>query len=421
MATLSALVAETTTIKNTLTTCHTKLKTNLTNKGVSVSSTDKLSTLVDKVSTISQSNNKYSLCINVYTQTTRPTAKNVGDIWINTTKKLNVIFSNKQPSSPKENDLWLETLNLNCNLTIDSSINSTLGVSSSKTYTINLLTNAMGSTSGLYALFKNSSSAIYGNYGSANLYTNGSWQNTEVNYWTGSEWLLTLPAKLYIIQGGRFANTDLFGKFHSGVASYISQGTYVKFTVQDNSGFGKLSFTFDNTVSLDAYTSVTTTFLHNTNGVSGSINLLQSGTKLGYTASPPTSAQQAVAWSGTVSSSMRTVTNNIKLKSGGYYFGLYLYSYDPTYFYIKDMYLSRNVSNTYSETFDGTSVALTEEEKLQTQLMLEKGKRLKEIYFKSLGYNEEEIKIINENQLEVNEYFRLNGNNVIQSLEITDK
>ena len=53
--------------------------------------------------------------------------------------------------------------------------------------------------------------------------------------------------------------------------------------------------------------------------------------------------------------------------------------------------------------------------------MLEKGKRLKEIYFKSLGYNEEEIKIINENQLEVNEYFRLNGNNVIQSLEITDK
>lgn len=52
MATLSQLVAETTTIKNNLTTCHTNLKTKLQNKGVSVVSTDKMSTLINKIDSI---------------------------------------------------------------------------------------------------------------------------------------------------------------------------------------------------------------------------------------------------------------------------------------------------------------------------------------------------------------------------------
>lgn len=49
MATLKNLVDETTNIKNELKTCHTNLVNNLSAKGVSVSSGDKLGDLVDKV------------------------------------------------------------------------------------------------------------------------------------------------------------------------------------------------------------------------------------------------------------------------------------------------------------------------------------------------------------------------------------
>lgn len=49
MATLKNLVNETTNIKDELITCHTNLKNNLVDKGISVSSSDKLATLVDKV------------------------------------------------------------------------------------------------------------------------------------------------------------------------------------------------------------------------------------------------------------------------------------------------------------------------------------------------------------------------------------
>ena len=54
MATLKNLVDETTNIKNELKTCHTNLKNNLVEKGVEISSRDKLSTLVDKVGEIKQ-------------------------------------------------------------------------------------------------------------------------------------------------------------------------------------------------------------------------------------------------------------------------------------------------------------------------------------------------------------------------------
>lgn len=53
MATLSSLVAETTTIKNNLTNCHTNLKNILKEKGVSVSSSDKMTDLIKKVKSIS--------------------------------------------------------------------------------------------------------------------------------------------------------------------------------------------------------------------------------------------------------------------------------------------------------------------------------------------------------------------------------
>ena len=52
MATLKNLVDETTNIKNELKTCHTNLKNNLIDKGVDVSSGDKLSALVDKIKNI---------------------------------------------------------------------------------------------------------------------------------------------------------------------------------------------------------------------------------------------------------------------------------------------------------------------------------------------------------------------------------
>ena len=52
MATLKNLVDETTKIKNELKTCHTNLKNNLSAKGISVLSTDKMSSLVSKVKDI---------------------------------------------------------------------------------------------------------------------------------------------------------------------------------------------------------------------------------------------------------------------------------------------------------------------------------------------------------------------------------
>ena len=49
MATLKSLVDETTNIKNELKTCHSNLSSALTEKGVEVSSEDKMSSLIDKV------------------------------------------------------------------------------------------------------------------------------------------------------------------------------------------------------------------------------------------------------------------------------------------------------------------------------------------------------------------------------------
>ena len=57
MATLKNLVDETTNIKNELKTCYANLVTNLVEKGVDVSSGDKLSALVDKIPNIKQSYN----------------------------------------------------------------------------------------------------------------------------------------------------------------------------------------------------------------------------------------------------------------------------------------------------------------------------------------------------------------------------
>ena len=52
MTTLKSLVDETTKIKNELRTCHANLKNNLASKNVSISNTDKLSNLIDKITNI---------------------------------------------------------------------------------------------------------------------------------------------------------------------------------------------------------------------------------------------------------------------------------------------------------------------------------------------------------------------------------
>lgn len=52
MSTLKQLVDETTNIKNELKTCHANLKTNLIDKGVECSNTDKLLSLANKVGEI---------------------------------------------------------------------------------------------------------------------------------------------------------------------------------------------------------------------------------------------------------------------------------------------------------------------------------------------------------------------------------
>lgn len=52
MTTLKQLVDETTNIKNDIVTCHSRLRTNLSNKNVSSLQTDKLPVLIDKVNLI---------------------------------------------------------------------------------------------------------------------------------------------------------------------------------------------------------------------------------------------------------------------------------------------------------------------------------------------------------------------------------
>ena len=105
MATLSSLVAETTTIKNTLTTCHTKLKTKLTNKGVSVSSTDKLSTLIDKIDKID--NLSSATGDNVIAATTLPSTGKDGQICIVTEVAHGTIYVSGEKPTLQNNDIWI--------------------------------------------------------------------------------------------------------------------------------------------------------------------------------------------------------------------------------------------------------------------------------------------------------------------------
>ena len=53
MATLKELVNEVATIKNELKTCHTNLKNNLASKGVTIASSDKIASLINKIPSIS--------------------------------------------------------------------------------------------------------------------------------------------------------------------------------------------------------------------------------------------------------------------------------------------------------------------------------------------------------------------------------
>ena len=55
MATLKSLVDETSNIKNELKTCHTNLKNNLSAKGIGVSSSDKIPSLINKINDITLS------------------------------------------------------------------------------------------------------------------------------------------------------------------------------------------------------------------------------------------------------------------------------------------------------------------------------------------------------------------------------
>ena len=103
MATLSALVAETTTIKNTLTTCHTNLKTKLTNKGVSVSSTDKLSTLINKIDNLSSATGD-----NVIAATKLPSTGKDGQICIVTEVAHGTIYVGREKPTLQNNDIWIK-------------------------------------------------------------------------------------------------------------------------------------------------------------------------------------------------------------------------------------------------------------------------------------------------------------------------
>ena len=102
MATLSSLVDETTTIKNTLTTCHTNLKTKLTNKGVSVSSTDKLSTLIGKIDNLSLVTGD-----NVIAATTLPSTGKDGQICIVTEVAHGTIYVGREKPTLQNNDIWI--------------------------------------------------------------------------------------------------------------------------------------------------------------------------------------------------------------------------------------------------------------------------------------------------------------------------
>lgn len=101
MATLSELVSKTTEIKNDLATCHAKLKTNLTGKGVTVSSSDKMLTLVNKINDI-----KVGADINVKVKSSLPSSATEGDYVIITSETYNKLFISKTEPRLSEKDIW---------------------------------------------------------------------------------------------------------------------------------------------------------------------------------------------------------------------------------------------------------------------------------------------------------------------------
>lgn len=101
MATLSELVSKTTQIKNDLTTCHAKLKTNLTGKGVTVSSSDKMLTLINKINDI-----KVEADINVKVESSLPSSATEGDYVIITSETYNKLFITKTEPRLSEKDIW---------------------------------------------------------------------------------------------------------------------------------------------------------------------------------------------------------------------------------------------------------------------------------------------------------------------------
>lgn len=112
MATLSELVSKTTQIKNDLTTCHAKLKTNLTGKGVTVSSSDKMLTLVNKINDI-----KVGADINVKVKSSLPSSATEGDYVIITSEKYNKLFISKTEPRLSEKDIWFSvTDDIECSI-----------------------------------------------------------------------------------------------------------------------------------------------------------------------------------------------------------------------------------------------------------------------------------------------------------------
>lgn len=101
MATLKALVDETTVIKNDIRSCHVNLKNNLINKNIYISDSDKLPTLINKVADMSN--------IDIVVKSELPSTVKNGQIVVVSNKIPNkILFDFEYPMSNIENDIFIK-------------------------------------------------------------------------------------------------------------------------------------------------------------------------------------------------------------------------------------------------------------------------------------------------------------------------
>ena len=349
MSTLTELVNKTTEIKDNLITCSETLRANLKDKGIEVSNSDNMLSLINKVNDMTSGT--YSVTIKVFTDITQPISPKKGDVWFPIGEPVRPILSLSQPTNAQKNDLWLGFSDYYCQVQVDNSISDYLtGVTT--TFNINLKTNAIDTLpTSAYPVLENSLSSIYASFGGANFYNGISWEKPlGVKCWNGSGWdSLNSPSTLYLIQNGAFVNSDIIGTPPS--TSYITQGSTeysalpcVRIRLHDNSGWGRFWFSFGKKFNLSEYKKMYIKFAYDEGDITAKINVFETPL-YNYSSATPSSyiSNEQILYNGKSNSFyFESYAFDVSFtNSADYHLGFYFYCYDPNYINIQYLYLSK--------------------------------------------------------------------------------